>query len=744
MVSKGITKGVQFAVRFAAYSVLCGYISAAMNQYGTISVVGPAFTNREVTLKASPFYPWGCDVEWKFLIENGSQLLSMEGVNNTTRYYEDESFFLKWKASTEFNGSIFYAECATNNTIKTKMISINLRDIVGSCGALGILSPVVRGADVKLAYFPSDLYIHRNTDTGRTWTHNLQDIQLQDGSYEERSVSKYLYILTIFNFKEKDEGPYDLKCNADSKTDSVHLHMLERPSYPVLGPKQLDFNTTQCVYVYGGSDFYCNTENGTEPVQIVIILGQNSFVHEERNGGKGYQIDNIHQQMGGLSRRNVTCRVSNAVLEKPFQVHATLCSVEKGSPPVLSVPEFLEGENSSAICEVRNAIPAPLLEIHVDNVLLGDFQLKYLFNGSSHTFTSTAKVTKSIKLWNGKQMCCVRKSKYAFGPKDVSVCKNISMKYPPSELSMLVNKKRSYRNNVSVCFFHIFCETNESNPPCTIEWSSDNDNSSYFDSKNWTNGEIGSYRSVSNVMYNVTKDRTGGTITCSTRCDYFPSSLTRNYTVYFSGVTTIYLNTTSPVHLRPKSTVAVNCLVDDCNASGQWTLWWKDENSTVLKNCSKTEECLLTLKYAGDGNKTYNCNARKQEEKLKASLTVLMTEGSSSHEKDIHTFSPTFRFPFVDVLIGTGVFGVLFILSLIGRCIFLKRRKANAISTIEIVEDPSDTSSDNGVLHITTGGVQYAVVHRQADAQRTETQQPHDEAGLSYADLDIEFIPAGS
>ncbi|XP_052809128.1 uncharacterized protein LOC128237575 [Mya arenaria] len=409
MVSKWITKGVQFAVRFA---VLCGYISAAMNQYGTISVEGPAFTNREVTLKATPFYPLGCDVEWRYIMEDGTQFKTMDGVNGASTCCEDGSFFLKWKASLEYNKADFFAGCSTNKTIKTDVITINLRDIVGSCGALEILSPVVRGADVKLAYFPSDLYIHRKTDTGRTWTHNLQDIQLQDGSYEERSVSKYLYILTIFNFKEKDEGPYDLKCNADSKTDSVHLHMSERPSYPVFDPKLFDFNTTQCIYVYAGSDFYCNTENGTEPVQIVILLGQNSFVHGERNGGKGYQIDNIHQQMGGLSRRNVTCRVSNAALETPYEVHGTLCSVEKGSPPVLSVPEFLEGENSSAICEVRNAIPAPLLEIHVDNVLLGDVQQKDLFNESSHTFTSTAKVTKSNNMWNGKRMCCIRRRNF--------------------------------------------------------------------------------------------------------------------------------------------------------------------------------------------------------------------------------------------------------------------------------------------------------------------------------------------
>ncbi|WAR15054.1 hypothetical protein MAR_005159 [Mya arenaria] len=58
-------------------------------------------------------------------------------------------------------------------------------------------------------------------------------------------------------------------------------------------------------------------------------------------------------------------------------------------------------------------------------------------------------------------------------------------------------------------------------------------------------------------------------------------------------------------------------------------------------------------------------------------------------------------------------------------CVFLKRRKVNEIHTIEIVENHSDTSSDNGVLHITTEGVQYAVVQRQAATQRIETQVTH-------------------
>ncbi|XP_052820829.1 uncharacterized protein LOC128246599 [Mya arenaria] len=193
--------------------------------------------------------------------------------------------------------------------------------------------------------------------------------------------------------------------------------------------------------------------------------------------------------MDGLSRLNVTCQVSNAALETPYEVHGILCNVEKGSTPVLTVPEFLDGENSTAICEVRDAIPAPLIEIRLGNQLLSDAQQTDSFNGSSNTFTSTANVTKINKNWNGQKMCCDRKSKDDFGLKDDSVCKNISIKYPPSHVSMTVNKIHKYSNNVSVCFLNISCETNESNPPCLIEWSSDIDNLRYVDKNDWTNGE---------------------------------------------------------------------------------------------------------------------------------------------------------------------------------------------------------------------------------------------------------------
>ncbi|XP_052806454.1 uncharacterized protein LOC128235693 [Mya arenaria] len=230
----------------------------------------------------------------------------------------------------------------------------------------------------------------------------------------------------------------------------------------------------------------------------------------------------------------MTCQVSNAALETPYEVHGILCNVEKGSQPVLTLPEFLDGESSTTICEVRNVIPAPVIDIHVGNVLLSDVQQTDIFNGSSHTYTSTAKVTATNKLWNGKEMCCTRKSIDDFGIADHSICKNISIKYPPSNISMSVKTIQQKYNDSDICFINLSCETNESNPPCAIDWSSNRDDLRYIDTFNGTIGEHGSYRFVSNAIYIVANGMARGTITCSTRCNHFSSHLTQNYTVSFS------------------------------------------------------------------------------------------------------------------------------------------------------------------------------------------------------------------
>ncbi|XP_052806834.1 uncharacterized protein LOC128236054 isoform X2 [Mya arenaria] len=227
-------------------------------------------------------------------------------------------------------------------------------------------------------------------------------------------------------------------------------------------------------------------------------------------------------------------------------------------------------------------------------------------------------------------MCCTRKSKYEFGFNDISVCKNISMKFPPSNISLSITKIPKYNNTYFISVLNISCETNESNPPCTIEWSSDNSNLRYIQSNNWTNGDNWRYSAVSNVLYSVSKYMAGGTVTCSIRCDHFQSYLTTNYTVSSSGGPTLYLNMTSPVQLCPNTRVTVNCLVDDSNANGQWTLRWEDANTTVLRICTQIEECLLTLDYTGDGLNTYICYAWTSVDLLKHSLTV-----SSSMTEDL-------------------------------------------------------------------------------------------------------------
>ncbi|XP_052806026.1 uncharacterized protein LOC128235264 isoform X2 [Mya arenaria] len=514
-------------------------LNLTRNQYGMISVVGPAFVNREVTLKATPFHPWGCDVAWRYMMDGNTYVQTMNGAD-VKRYSEDGSFFLKWKASSEYNGSIFYAECSSNKTIRTTITSLNMKDIEGQCGALMILSPVVRGAEVKLGYFPSDQSIKRKDFTWK-WKKDMHELQLRNGSYEEDVLSNYLYILTIFNFRETFEGSYILNCNSESYTNLVQLQISDKPSYPVLGPMSPDFITTECIYVYRDSDVYCQTELGTEPepVQVLLLIGQDSFVLPESEGNKGsYRFHNVNLQMAGLSRQNVTCQVFYSALETPYEVHGTLCNVEKGNPPVLTLPEFLDGESSTTICDVHNAIPAPEIKIHVGTVLLADVDQTDIYNESSHTYTSRAKVTETHKTWNGKELCCTSRSKVDIGFKNVSICRNISMMYPPSDLSICVNKIHGYNNNVSVRFFSLSCETNQKSA-CKIEWSNDNGDLRNVHRNNWTYGKSGNYRSFSNVLYKVVQDSVGRTITCSTRCDYFPLHLNKKYKVSCSEATTI-------------------------------------------------------------------------------------------------------------------------------------------------------------------------------------------------------------
>ncbi|WAR15271.1 hypothetical protein MAR_005376, partial [Mya arenaria] len=115
-------------------------------------------------------------------------------------------------------------------------------------------------------------------------------------------------------------------------------------------------------------------------------------------------------------------------------------------------------------------------------------------------------------------------------------------------------------------------------------------------------------------------------------------------------------------------TVTVKCFVDDLNNSEQWNLWWEYENKTVIRNCNETDECTLTLNYTGDGDKRYICNTWKSKELLRNSLTVSSsrTDGSQPNVNVNQTFPSTFRVPVNDVLIGTGVFCGLCIISVIG------------------------------------------------------------------------------
>ncbi|WAR06175.1 hypothetical protein MAR_021544, partial [Mya arenaria] len=213
-----------------------------------------------------------------------------------------------------------------------------------------------------------------------------------------------------------------------------------KPKPPILGPQLEDFSTTNCIYGNSGHDIYCKTQGGTKPIQVFLSLGTRQYHLIENKIEPGlYEMNHsVSDPFTVFTKIEVICQVSNEVTPEPLNVSAFLCRSEKGDKPNLTVPHSFVGENSSTLCEVKHARPAPKLAIYVANVVVNNVHQKITFNDSSNTFTSKVEIQNPSRHWNANQMCCVRRSKVSND--SVQVCKNVTFEYPPSELIMVVHR----------------------------------------------------------------------------------------------------------------------------------------------------------------------------------------------------------------------------------------------------------------------------------------------------------------
>ncbi|WAR06648.1 hypothetical protein MAR_022017 [Mya arenaria] len=80
---------------------------------------------------------------------------------------------------------------------------------------------------------------------------------------------------------------------------------------------------------------------------------------------------------------------------------------EKGSDPILNMPEYIHDENTTVSCEVSNARPPASIEILVDNQAIIEAVKSDILDETSKPFACKASILKIDKNWNGKEICCL-------------------------------------------------------------------------------------------------------------------------------------------------------------------------------------------------------------------------------------------------------------------------------------------------------------------------------------------------
>ncbi|XP_052806655.1 uncharacterized protein LOC128235908 [Mya arenaria] len=379
---------------------------------------------------------------------------------------------------------------------------------------------------------------------------------------------------------------------------------------PVLGPQLEDFSTTNCIYGNSGHDIYCKTQGGTKPIQVFLTIGTRQYHLIENKIEPGlYEMNHtVSDPFTVFTKTNVICQVSNEVTPEPLIVSAFLCRSEKGDKPSLTVPHSFVGENSSTLCEVKHARPAPKLAIYVANVMVNNVHQKNTFNDSSNTFTSKVEIQNPSRHWNANQMCCVRRS--IVSNDSVQVCKNVTFEYPPFELIMVVH--RAFESDETVQMLNISCNAVNSYPQCDISWGSKLPHVRPISTESRIDIRHHSYFSFSKAVFSLTKDDVNvGDIFCFTRCGTLNTYLLRTYNFSFPSYPLMSFNTSTKLKIQKNESVSINCTVDELMPINTSLLWRNEASQNIVKVCLNMMACVLTLNetFAEGMWNLYKCEA---------------------------------------------------------------------------------------------------------------------------------------
>ncbi|WAR04137.1 hypothetical protein MAR_019506, partial [Mya arenaria] len=298
------------------YVVLCCLVFVGdgfvlPNSCGTLTVMKPAFMNRNVTLKFIPQNRWISNIGWMYALELDTWFNTLYGLEEHIRSTDHDGVFydtISFVAYKECNNSLFYVQCNQDNTI-SNTVKLHLHEIRPICGNLVLLSPEIKyGKNVEIAYYPSDTFVKKNNlYHARTWLNGPgQPIHFRNDTYKERKMSDYLYTLNMYNFMESKAGRYALKCGKSivSSTNWLDIHVTDKQ---LIGP-----TWDECIYGNAETTIYCNTSRTAGKTHVTLSIGSDDFTmtqDESHPGVNAVKLDiNTWRDNDGDT---VTCKVSN-------------------------------------------------------------------------------------------------------------------------------------------------------------------------------------------------------------------------------------------------------------------------------------------------------------------------------------------------------------------------------------------------------------------------------------------------
>ncbi|WAR06552.1 hypothetical protein MAR_021921 [Mya arenaria] len=328
-----------------------------------------------------------------------------------------------------------------------------------SCGTLSIIKPTFVNRNVTLKFLPLHGWI-----SNIVWKYALgRDVRhktlkgLEGHVRPTAHYEPYYDTMLFFADRSYNNSRYHIECTnvmMITRSNTVKLHLHENQ---LIGPIW-----DNCIFGTVNTNIYCNTSRTTGKTRVNLSVGGKEVKMLEDDTESGVYAARLDSNiLRDHDSDIVTCKISNDAYVHDQKNWTKL----ERFRPYFEYTRIYHDENTALSCEVSNTRPPALIEILVDNQAISDVVHEDLLNETSKTFASKASIMKIDKTWNGKEMCCRKKSAIYGNIK--ATCKILDMKYGPvvdmaEELSVEEGRNLSLR-----------CKYNHGNPPqeSSVVWT---------------------------------------------------------------------------------------------------------------------------------------------------------------------------------------------------------------------------------------------------------------------------------